>query len=90
MSELIKIQRDETKPMIICPKCKAQIFIDLTPFTNDVSKILRDNCYKCGGELHVGVLILSNPTLNGLLQAIQVVSTALAKAGKLFMGGIKS
>lgn len=87
MSQLIKVERDEKKPMMICPKCKQQIYVDLTPFQQDCTKILRDNCPKCRSEINVGVLIICNPDLRKLLQAIQVVQEALTNANKLFMGG---
>lgn len=77
MGELIKIQREETRPMVICPRCKEKIMIDISPFKNDVSQILRDNCPKCRGELHVGIIILTHTTLRGILECIKIVIASL-------------
>lgn len=77
MGDVIKINRDIQPPLIICGNCKNQIRIDIKPFSEDVSKILRDKCPKCGGELNVGILILSHPRLEGLLQAIQACVQAM-------------
>ena len=70
MAEIIQLGREVNPPLIICPHCKREIRIDITPFANDVSKIIKDKCVKCGGIIHVGVLILSHPSLEGLLQTI--------------------
>lgn len=83
MGELIQINRDSNPPLIVCPHCKQQIQIDITPFAKDVSKILRDKCSKCGGEIVVGVLILANVSLDKLLVNIQTVVQALNKGNVL-------
>ena len=77
MGELIKIQREEKPASIICPKCHSQFNIDITPFANDVTKIMKDNCPKCGVVLFTGLLILNHPDMNGLLYCINEVITAL-------------
>lgn len=83
MKELIQIQPERTKPAIICSHCKQQIEIDLSEFIHDVSKIYKDNCYKCNGEIFVSVLIMGNTNLNSLLQQIQVVIETLSKGNVL-------
>jgi hypothetical protein len=83
MGELIKLQQESKPPLIICPHCKKEVNIDITPFSKDVSKILRDKCTKCGGEIHVGVLILSHPRLDGILGAINNCVMAMGKGNVL-------
>jgi hypothetical protein len=83
MGDLIQIQPDRVRPAIICGHCKQQIEIDISQFVNDVSKIYKDNCYKCGGEIFVSVLIMGNTQLNPLLQQIQTVIDALSKGNVL-------
>lgn len=80
MGDVIQLGREVKPPLIICPHCRKEIRIDITPFSKDVSKILRDKCVKCGGEIHVGILILSHPRLDGLLQSI-------TKTIQAFQGG---
>lgn len=82
--QLIQIAPD-TRPKIICLHCKKEILIDITQFKDDPTKILRDNCTRCGGELFVGVLILSHKDLKQLLLAIQQVVESL-NTGNLIIG----
>lgn len=77
MGELIQINQEAKPPLIICPHCKQEILIDIIPFSKDVSKILRDNCVKCGGEINVGIFILSDVSMRGLLNNIAVVIQSL-------------
>ena len=86
MGELIKIQKEELKPRVICGNCKEEILMDLTPFNQDCTKILQDKCPKCRGSLFVGVLILSHPNLNGLLQCIETVISSMSKASQIIGG----
>lgn len=85
MTELIKVQEQGKPAAIICPHCKNEILIDLQPFNKDVSKVLRDNCVVCRGEIFVAVLILAHPSLRGLLYCIQLVTSALSKGNILKM-----
>lgn len=84
MGDLIQVQPEVKPPTIICPHCQNEILIDLAPFNKDVSKILRDNCVRCGGEIHVGTLILSHRDLKGLLSCIQIVVSSL-NAGNVLL-----
>jgi hypothetical protein len=83
MGELIRITQESKTPTIICPYCKEEIRVDIQPFRDDVSKILRDKCLKCGGEINVGVLILSHRSLKELLGCINIVVDALKKGNVL-------
>lgn len=86
MGELIKIQKEELKPRIVCGHCKEEILIDLEAFRADCTKILRDTCPKCRRELFVGIMIFAHPKLQGLLSIIQTVLTALSGASSIVGG----
>lgn len=75
--ELYQVSEQRKPATIICGSCKREILIDISPFNKDVSNIMRDNCPICGAEINVGILILSHPSLKGLLHCIQVVIGAL-------------
>lgn len=86
MGELIQIQKEEVKPRVVCGHCKQEILIDIMPFSKDCTQILKDNCPKCNGELFVGILILSQTNMNGLLACIETVIRALDPANKIIGG----
>jgi len=86
MAEIIKIQKEEIKPRVICGHCNNEILIDIVPFSSDCTKILMDKCPICHNELFVALLILSHPDLNGLLRCIQLVTEALANASQIIGG----
>jgi len=86
MAEIIKIQHEENKPRVICNHCKQEILIDIMPFANDVTQILRDRCPKCYKEIFVGVLILCHKDMRSLLGSIQVVIDAIQSPDKIIGG----
>lgn len=87
MAKLIKIQREEPRPLIVCSHCKKTIAIDLKPFNKDPTKILQDKCVKCGGTIFVGILILSHKDHQQLLNAIgTVIQTLNTSSGQLILG----
>lgn len=86
MGELIKIQKEEVKPRVVCGHCKNEILIDIKPFSQDCTKIMQDKCPNCNGTLFVGLLILSHPKMNGLLQCIERVINALSNASQIIGG----
>ena len=86
MGELIKIQREESKPRIICGHCKQEILIDIRPFAQDCTKILRDVCPKCKTELFVGIMILAHPKIEGLLSIIKTLVDSLKIKNKIIGG----
>ena len=85
MAKLIKIQREEQRPEIICPHCKSRIAIDIKPFAPDPTKIMQDKCIKCHGEICVGLLILAHKDMRQLLLSIQAVIQTL-NTGNLITG----
>lgn len=86
MAEIIRIQKEEQKPRVICNHCKQEILIDIKPFAKDVTQILRDKCPKCHGEIFVGVLILCHKDMRSLLGSIQVVIDAIRSPDKIIGG----
>ncbi len=85
MGELINLGGQKQQPRVVCPHCEEVIAIDIKPFATDVSKILRDNCPKCRGEIFVGVLILCHQSLNGMLASLQTVIQAVDPKHKLLL-----
>ena len=76
-SEIIQVGNERKPATIICSKCKEEILIDITPFAKDVSNLMKDKCPKCGGMIYVGILILSHPSIEGLLNCIKLVIQSL-------------
>lgn len=77
MSNLIEVKQENTPPILICPHCKEQILIDITVFRENIVKIFRDNCPKCGGENFVGLMIIGHKDLKKLLATIQHIVDAV-------------
>lgn len=88
MGELITIEREDSRPRIICGQCQQEILIDIGPFRKDCTKILKDKCPKCKSEIFVGVLILAHPQLQGLLHIIKTILDGLKPKNKI-VGGKK-
>lgn len=86
MGELIQIQNEDLRPRIVCGKCKEEILIDITPFKNNCTKILKDRCPKCHAELFVGILILAHPQMKGLMGVLQNILQTLNKSSKIIGG----
>lgn len=81
----IKIVGEDKTPRIICQHCKQQIPIDISAFAKDCTKILRDSCPKCKGEIFVGILILSHKSHYNLLQSIKLVVNNLQSDNQLLI-----
>lgn len=89
MAELIKIQNEEKAPRVVCPRCKEEIYMDITQWQQDCTKIMQDKCPKCRGTIYAGVLILCNTELKNLLHCIRLCIEAMAGASKI-IGGKRS
>ncbi len=86
MGEIVPLGNAQTekKPArIICPYCKQEILIDIRSFNDNISDVIKDNCIKCGGAIHVGLLILAHPDLTGLYTCIQMCTEAMNKGNVL-------
>ena len=83
MGELIKISKDSSTPRIACPHCGQPNLIDITPFKEDVSKILRDRCTSCRGEIFVAILLLGHTKLDLLLLLIRKVISVITSPHKI-------
>lgn len=89
MGSPIEIIERHPKPKVICPHCKQQILIDITPFKDNVAQIMKDNCVRCGGVIFVGLLILAHPTMEGLAYCINACVNAVNSQNKI-IGGRKA
>lgn len=80
MAQIIQIGKKEEKesgpPRIICPHCRQVIEVNLDIWKKDVSQLFKASCYKCHGEIFMGLIITSNSTLNGLLGTIKTIIEA--------------
>jgi DNA-directed RNA polymerase subunit RPC12/RpoP len=85
--ELIKIQEEEIKPRMVCVHCKQEILIDIEPFKKDMTKVLRDRCPKCNGEMIVGMLLLAHGNLHKFLITLKAVIEAVGSAETQLLGG---
>lgn len=79
------IDRQEI-PKIVCPHCKREIAIDITPFKDNVAQIMADNCIRCGGKIFVGVMILAHPSMEGLGYCINACVNAVQTQNKILGG----
>jgi len=73
-------------PKIICPHCKMEIAIDITPFKDNVAQVMADNCVKCGGKIFVGVMILAHPSIEGLAYCVNAATNAIQTQNKIIGG----
>lgn len=83
MGELIKISQDRSIPRVACPHCGEVNLIDIIPFREDVSKILRDNCTSCKQEIFVAILLLGHTKLDLLLLLIKKVIGVVTSPHKI-------
>lgn len=73
MGQVVEAFNQNDQPRQICPHCKKIFLIDITPWKNNVTQILKTNCTKCGGQVFVGMLLLSSADLRNLVGNIQSV-----------------
>lgn len=86
MSKTIEIVERYPKPKIVCPHCKNEILIDITPFKDNVAQMVKDNCVRCGGEIFVGILILAHPSPEGLAYCVNACIQAVDTQNKIIGG----
>jgi phage FluMu protein Com len=83
MAELISISKEPSLPRVKCPHCDAINFIDITPFKEDVSKLMQDKCKHCNAIIYVGLLILGHTSVELLLQLIQKIISVVTSPHKI-------
>ena len=83
MGKTIEIIGDvnQNKPRTICPHCKRTILMHLTPWENDVSKVIQDKCPHCGGVIVSALLILSDADVKRLMGQVQAIIDMFKKSG---------
>ena len=82
----IEIIDRQPRPKVICPHCKMEIAIDITPFKDNVAQILADNCVKCKGQIFVGILILCHPSPDGMAYCVNACINAINTQNKIIGG----
>lgn len=68
-------------PDMICPYCKQPVKLTIEAFVPDITKVVRSNCPRCGGEIFAAVLVMANTNLRALLSQIQSVIEFHQKSG---------
>lgn len=70
------------RPQIICHKCKQVILVDLMAWRYDISKVLRDNCPRCGVEIFMGCMLIGYTDMHQLMATINVMVQAVRDSGQ--------
>ncbi len=83
MAELIRITKEPNLPRVACPHCGQHLLIDIKPFAEDVTQVIKDNCKHCRGEIFVGLLILGHRTHRLLLQLIGQIVNLVKSPNKI-------
>lgn len=77
MSNIELIDKDRVGlPTVICPHCKRKMIFSIDMFKSDITKIIESKCPYCNGKTFSCILILTNATLQRLLNQIQRVISA--------------
>lgn len=83
----IEVLENKRAPQSLCPHCKGMLYLDLTLFEHDVSKIVESKCPKCGGKIFTALLILTHPVLHGLAQTIANIVGQIDEDKRKLLGG---
>lgn len=81
----IEAVHEPNVPRVICPHCKQVLKMDITPFKENVAKIVESRCPLCSGKIYTGLLILCHPQLEGLMLSIRTMADSLKTKNKLFL-----
>lgn len=72
--------KESNTPKVICPHCKQVINMDIMPFRDDITKIMEDKCYQCGGTIIVSMLIICDADMRRMLRTLQAIIGMVDKA----------
>lgn len=86
MGELITLEREEDKPRAICPHCKQVIYVDIDSWKRDITKIKKDRCPKCHGEIIAGLLIILDVAMPRFLNTLRAIMEVASRANKILGG----
>lgn len=64
----------EVSPEILCPHCSGILHLRLDGFKPDITKIVKSNCTHCGGEIYACLLILTDITMNGVVNSAAAIT----------------
>jgi hypothetical protein len=82
----IEVINQPNQPIVICPRCEGKNHIDISPWKDDVTRIMEDKCVKCGGTIVVGMLILADIHMARLLQTVQAVIAVIKNQNQVYTG----
>ena len=83
----IKVLGDDKAPQSICPHCKGILYLDLSLYANDVSKIVQSQCPKCSGVIFTALLIMTHPKLEGLAHTLAGIVEMIDQDKRRLLGG---
>jgi hypothetical protein len=83
----IEVLENKRAPQSICPHCKDVLYLDLSLFERDVSKIVQSNCPKCNGQIFTALLILTHPQIQGLAHTIANIVEQIDADKQRLLGG---
>lgn len=77
MSNIELVGKDRVGPGTgICPHCKRKMIISLDMFRDNVAKVVEDKCPYCRKPIFSCILVLSNATMDRLLNQLKRVIMA--------------
>lgn len=77
MPNIELIDKDRVGPGTgICPHCKQKMIISLDMFKNNVAKIVESKCPYCKKPIFSCILVLSNATIDRLMNQLKRVIMA--------------
>ena len=72
----VEVVRDKKLPTTKCPGCLKPMTIDIGPFKNDLSRIVKCPCPNCKRTLWTGILVATQTSIQGLAQVIDAMVAA--------------
>jgi hypothetical protein len=72
----------EKPPGVICPACKGFMVLDLAPFHNDVTKVMKSRCPMCNATIFACLIFLANTNPRNLASDLETVQGLLKKRNR--------
>lgn len=83
---LPKRVKESGPPRVVCPLCQEVIEINLDIWKKNVSELFKAKCYKCHGEVFMGLLLLAHSDIKGLLANIQKIIETVNPRNRIIGG----